>query len=165
MIFVTVGTHEQPFNRLIKCLDELKANNIINDSIIIQKGYSTYIPKFCKYYDFLPYDVMDKYVREANIVITHGGPATFLMPLKYNKVPIVVPRQQKFNEHINNHQVKFVKFIEQQNNNIIAVYDINRLGNAIINYKKTIKNMNNGEHSNNEIFNKKFSKIVDGLFH
>lgn len=24
MIFVTVGTHEQPFNRLIKAVDELK---------------------------------------------------------------------------------------------------------------------------------------------
>ena len=24
MIFVTVGTHEQPFNRLIKKIDELK---------------------------------------------------------------------------------------------------------------------------------------------
>ena len=24
MIFVTVGTHEQPFNRLVKAIDELK---------------------------------------------------------------------------------------------------------------------------------------------
>ena len=24
MIFVTVGTHEQPFNRLVKAVDELK---------------------------------------------------------------------------------------------------------------------------------------------
>lgn len=29
MIFVTVGTHEQPFNRLIKKVDELKRDGII----------------------------------------------------------------------------------------------------------------------------------------
>lgn len=30
MIFVTVGTHEQPFNRLIQKIDELKKDGIIN---------------------------------------------------------------------------------------------------------------------------------------
>lgn len=29
MIFVTVGTHEQPFNRLIQKVDELKHDGII----------------------------------------------------------------------------------------------------------------------------------------
>ena len=29
MIFVTVGTHEQPFNRLVKAIDELKENGIV----------------------------------------------------------------------------------------------------------------------------------------
>lgn len=31
MIFVTVGTHEQPFNRLIQKVDELKRDGIIKD--------------------------------------------------------------------------------------------------------------------------------------
>lgn len=31
MIFVTVGTHEQPFNRLIQKIDELKKDGIINE--------------------------------------------------------------------------------------------------------------------------------------
>lgn len=34
MIFVTVGTHEQPFNRLIKKIDELKKDGIINEDVI-----------------------------------------------------------------------------------------------------------------------------------
>ncbi len=29
MIFVTVGTHEQPFNRLVQKVDDLKKNGII----------------------------------------------------------------------------------------------------------------------------------------
>ena len=42
MIFVTVGTHEQSFDRLIKKVDELKRDNIIRDDIIMQTGFSTY---------------------------------------------------------------------------------------------------------------------------
>lgn len=41
MIFVTVGTHEQPFNRLIQKVDELKRDGIIKDDVIIQSGFST----------------------------------------------------------------------------------------------------------------------------
>ncbi len=38
MIFVTVGTHEQPFNRLIQKVDELKHDGIIKDDVIIQRA-------------------------------------------------------------------------------------------------------------------------------
>ena len=41
MIFVTVGTHEQPFNRLVKAVDELKKDGVIVEKVIIQTGYST----------------------------------------------------------------------------------------------------------------------------
>ena len=43
MIFVTVGTHEQPFNRLIQKVDELKKDGTIQDDVIIQTGFSTYL--------------------------------------------------------------------------------------------------------------------------
>ena len=36
MIFVTVGTHEQPFNRLIQIIDELKKEDIINEDVILE---------------------------------------------------------------------------------------------------------------------------------
>lgn len=41
MIFVTVGTHEQPFNRLIQKVDELKKDGVITEDVIIQTGFST----------------------------------------------------------------------------------------------------------------------------
>ena len=44
MIFVTVGTHEQPFNRLLKKIDELKKDGIIHEDVIMQTGFSTYEP-------------------------------------------------------------------------------------------------------------------------
>lgn len=42
MIFVTVGTHEQPFNRLIQKVDELKRDGVIKDDVIIQTGSRIY---------------------------------------------------------------------------------------------------------------------------
>lgn len=48
MIFVTVGTHEQPFNRLVKKMDELKKEGIITEEVIIQTGFSTYKPQYCQ---------------------------------------------------------------------------------------------------------------------
>ena len=58
MIFFTVGTHEQQFNRVIKILDKLKSKKIINDKIFIQTGYSDYIPQFCDYKKFLSQEEM-----------------------------------------------------------------------------------------------------------
>ena len=109
MIFVTVGTHEQPFNRLVKAVDELKKDGVIVEKVIIQTGYSTYEPKYCQWSNLIPYQQMIKNVKEAHIVITHGGPASFIMPLQIGKTPIVVPRQHKYEEHVNNHQVEFTR--------------------------------------------------------
>ena len=47
MIFVTVGTHEQPFDRLLKCIDEMVEERKIKEEVIIQKGYSDYEPIHC----------------------------------------------------------------------------------------------------------------------
>ena len=47
MIFVTVGTHEQPFNRLIKYMDQFAMRMELGEDVIIQTGYSTYEPKHC----------------------------------------------------------------------------------------------------------------------
>ena len=77
MIFVTVGTHEQPFNRLIQKVDELKKEGVITENVIIQTGFSTYKPKYCQWSKLIPYQQMIKNVADARIVITHGGKDCF----------------------------------------------------------------------------------------
>lgn len=65
MIFVTVGTHEQPFNRLIQKVDELKEEGVITENVIIQTGFSTYEPKYCQWSKLIPYQQMIKNVADA----------------------------------------------------------------------------------------------------
>lgn len=163
MIFVTVGTHEQPFNRLIKKIDNLVAKGNIKEKVIIQTGFSTYIPKYCEFHKMMSFEEMQAALRDARIVITHGGPSSFIEALQFGKVPIVVPRQEKFHEHVNNHQVEFTELIAKRMNNIIPVYDINDLGQTIDNYDQIAKTKNAGESSNNKQFNQKLEKIVDEL--
>ena len=101
MIFVTVGTHEQQFNRLIKEVDRLKGEGLIQDDIFVQTGFSDYEPVHCQWKALISYYEMNRYMDEADIVITHGGPATFMGVISKGKRPIVVPRQEKFGEHVN----------------------------------------------------------------
>lgn len=164
MIFVTVGTHEQPFNRLIQKIDELKKDGTIQEDVIIQTGFSTYEPKYCQWNKLIPYQQMVKNVADAYIVITHGDPASFIMPLQIGKTPIVVPRQYQFNEHVNNHQVEFVRNVAQRMGTIILVEDIEMLREVITNYDQIVAGMRHGMNSNNAKFNEELEKLVKDLY-
>lgn len=164
MIFVTVGTHEQSFDRLVEYIDNLKKDNKIEDEVIIQTGFCTYKPVYCKWSKLIPYGEMEKHVANARIVITHGGPASFIMPLKIGKIPIVVPRQVKFNEHVNNHQLDFVKSVNQKMGIIIPIENIDDLYMTIENYDTIVASMNSSINSNNIKFNHGINEIVKSLF-
>ncbi len=164
MIFVTVGTHEQQFNRLIEEIDRLKENGIIKDEVIMQTGYCTYEPKYCEWSELLPYDQMLENVDKADIVITHGGPSSFIMPLQIGKTPIVVPRQHQFNEHVNDHQMEFARNVSKRMGTIIDVEDIETLGDIITNYDKIVAGMGHGMISNNAKFNEELEKLVGEMY-
>lgn len=164
MIFVTVGTHEQPFDRLIKYVDDLKKVGVITENVVIQTGYSTYEPQFCEWSKLFSYQEMQKFIQDAHIVITHGGPSSFIMPLQIGKVPIVVPRKHKFNEHVNDHQVSFAKAVAERKGTIILVEDVEQLGNTIKSYDEIVKKMKHGLDSNNQKFNDNLKRIVEDMF-
>lgn len=162
MIFVTVGTHEQPFNRLVKYMDKWSAEH--DEEVVIQTGFSTYEPKHCKWSKLYPYSQMVELVEKARLVITHGGPSSFIMPLQINKIPIVVPRKKEFGEHVNNHQVDFSKAVAERKGNIIVVEDISKLGKIISDFDQLIKVMPMALRSNNARFNKLLEKTVENMF-
>ena len=164
MIFVTVGTHEQPFNRLLIEMDKLKESGVIKDDVIIQTGFSTYEPKYCQWNKLYPYQEMLEMVDKARIVITHGGPSSFIMPLQVGKIPIVVPRKSRFNEHVNDHQVDFSKAVAERQGNIIVVEDVAKLGQILTDYDKIVADMPASMKSNNSVFNERLEKLVQRLF-
>lgn len=164
MIFITVGTHEQPFDRLLKCIDKMVEEGKITEEVIIQKGYTDYKPQNCISKRLIPYEDMQKYIQEARIIVTHGGPASFIIPLAIGKIPVVVPRKKDFNEHVNNHQLEFVKEVEKRMKNIIVAETDDEIVDSILNYDKKIKKMNSNNHYNNLKFNESLIKEIIELF-
>lgn len=161
MIFVTVGTHEQPFNRLVEYMDNWASEH--KEEVVIQTGFSTYKPRIAKWQKLFSYSEMVDNVDMARIIIAHGGPSTFIMPLQIGKVPIVVPRMKKFDEHVNDHQLEFCNQVSKRQGNIIVVEDVNDLGNVLDRYEEIVESMNKGLPKNNDLFCAGFSKIVDAL--
>ncbi len=140
MIFVTVGTHEQPFDRIVKAIDALKQKNMISQEVFIQTGYSSYKPRFCDHSDFICFNEMIERMKTADIVITHGGTGSIMLALYNQKIPVVMPRQKQYNEHIDDHQVHFCKKMESKGK-IIAAYEDEDLGPAINNYSQRVKEL------------------------
>jgi UDP-N-acetylglucosamine transferase subunit ALG13 len=122
MIFVTVGTHYQEFTRLIKRIDQIATK--INEKIIVQRGYTKYVPKNCESFDWR--SGLEDYYKKCRILITHSAMSCVEFIYKYKKPILLVPRQHKFQEHINDHQVEFAESFEKKIN-VKAIYNIKDL--------------------------------------
>lgn len=135
MIFVTVGTHPDQFDRLIKHIDSISPK--IKEKIIIQRGFTKYVPKNTESFTFA--NSLEPYFKEARIVISHSA-TSLLEFVLFNKKPLItVPRQKIYKEHINNHQVEFALFLEGKTG-IKAILDINELTPELIKkYSKIAK--------------------------
>ncbi|WP_026524032.1 glycosyltransferase [Butyrivibrio sp. MB2005] len=161
MIFVTVGTHEQPFNRLVEYMDNWAKDH--DEEVIIQSGFSTYEPKYATWQKLFPFQEMNEKIEKARIVITHGGPSSFIAPLQIGKIPIVVPRMKAYNEHVNDHQLLFCRIINERIKNIILVEDEQQLDEIIENYNSYVDANTVKQKSHNEVFIEAFEKNIKEL--
>ena len=140
MIFVTVGSRNYPFDRLFKKLDELYEKGIIKDKMFAQIGTSTYKPKHFEYKDFISQEEFEKYIKEADIVVSHGASGSIMKALNAGKKVIAVTRLEKYGEHINDHQIQNNEAFRDNNYVIMADLELNDLGECF----KKIKSKNNG---------------------
>ena len=134
MIFATVGTHEDPFDRLVQELDRLVSSGELREEVMIQYGYSQ-PPRFCKGDKMIPFAEVQRWMAEARVVITHGGPASIMQAMAHGKVPVVVPRRPEFGEHVDGHQVAFSKRLEDRT---LRVLEIAELGPILREYEQRI---------------------------
>ena len=110
MIFVTVGTHHLPFNRLLQSIDKFIKERQIKEKVVIQSGTTSVVVAGAVQeisYDFKEFVSL---LKKARIVVSHAGPATIFQCITLaRKIPIVVPRLKEFGEHVGNHQLYFAK--------------------------------------------------------
>lgn len=158
---MTVGTHEQPFDRLVKAIDNLVADGTITEPVFIQTGYCTYEPRHCEHSQWVPYGKMSEMMGGADVVITHGGPSSFIEAMAVGKVPVVVPRKAELGEHVNDHQCDFVRAVAERQGGIIPCYDINELADAI--ERARVASTGASFASHNVEFCDGMRKVIEGL--
>jgi UDP-N-acetylglucosamine transferase subunit ALG13 len=132
LVFVTVGNATQGFLRLLEGVDSLAGRGLFGDDpVIIQRGNN---PRFrashCRQQDFFAPEEFIHMIDQAAVVICHGGEGTLMHLLQMGKVPVVVPRQKKYGEHIDDHQVELTRVLASEGR-IIPAYELDGLPAAV----------------------------------
>lgn len=112
MIFVTVGMHDHPFDRLVQAADEMAS--FVEEPVVIQRGSSRFAPTSSQYRDFVDGDQMKKWLSEARIVVSHSGAGSILSVLQAGKPLVLVPRLKRFGEVFDDHQVELAEALARQ---------------------------------------------------
>lgn len=157
MIFLSVGSENFSFNRLIRIIDNEAGDKMSGSKFFAQIGKSTYKPLNMSYTDFLPYNKSQELIRESEIIIIHAGVGTIINCFENERIPIIFPRLKKHKEQIDNHQLELARRLEKENM-ILAAYDEDGLVNKIRCYHKLVKNMKFSKNNNkktliNNLFN------------
>jgi len=105
MIFVSVGTHEAPFDRMLHMVYGLD----LQDELVVQHGPSVIRSEKAVEADYLSFDQVVRYIREARAVVMHAGVGSVMISLANGKRPIVMARRRKFGEHVDDHQVELAR--------------------------------------------------------
>ena len=101
MIVVTVGTHEQPFDRLVHAAAELGGE----ESLLVQYGSSSVKSGRGEWVDYLSFDELAEHARDARLFICHAGVGSIVLARRFGHRPIVVPRRHHLGEHVDDHQL------------------------------------------------------------
>lgn len=154
MILVTLGTQDQKFYRLLDALE----NSKVKDKIIVQAGGSSdYQSKKMEIFRFIDYKEMEKHIDDADLIITHGGTGSIIMPLQKGKKVIACARLEKYGEHINDHQKELVSVFAEEGY-ILEFSD----GDDIDDLIKKSKSFKPKKYvSNTENFIKNLKSIID----
>ncbi|MCE5187081.1 MAG: hypothetical protein LLF76_13240 [Planctomycetaceae bacterium] len=102
MIFLTIGTQE-PFDRLIRSVDELVEEGAIADDVVGQTG-SGYRPMHFTSYPILDKSEFERCMEQSRFVISHAGMGSIITAVTLQKPMLVMPRLHKYREHVNDHQ-------------------------------------------------------------
>ena len=130
MIFVTLGSHDKPFNRLLEAVQEEIDKKNIKDEVIVQAGATKFSSKDMKIFDLISIQEFDDLVSRCDLLITHGGVGSIMTGLKKGKKVIACARLAKYKEVVNDHQRQIIENFDKAGY-IIGVTDLKDLDKAL----------------------------------
>lgn len=159
MIFITLGTQDKPFPRILDAVQKEIDSGNIKDKVIVQAGCTKYKSKDMQLFDFLPREEFSKQLEKCDLLITHGGVGSIIGGLKLGKKIIAVPRLAKYKEHINDHQKQIINIFDKEGY-IIGINDLKDLPQAL---KKAMRFKPKKYISNTPKFIKMLTDIIDNI--
>lgn len=161
MIFVTLGTQDKQFRRLLDATLALR----IDEKVVIQYGSTKpdedmveNLEKNFELHQYLSNKEFDKYMKEARVIITHAGVGTIIEGLKLDKMMIVVARLKKYKEHVNNHQLQILDTFEKEGY-ILRLDDFSKLPELLKeNFKP--KKFNSNKNNFNTYLEEEIYKLI-----
>lgn len=159
MILVLLGTQNKPFNRLLKAISKEIKDGSIKDKVIAQTGFTSYKGNEIEAFDYKPKEELLELMKEADVIITHGGVGTIIECINMEKRIIVAPRLKRYKEHTNDHQLQITKEFSQKGY-VLPLYSMKELKSVLKNIKKfKVKKY----ESNSEKFRQKIKNYIDNI--
>ncbi len=113
LLFATVGA-TLPFYRLMSLVSTAKADCHVPENVLAQTGEGGIRPDNLEVVETLPFDALKEVVRDADIVVCHGGTGSLITALREGCRIIAVPRRFDRGEHYDDHQSEIVQaFVER----------------------------------------------------
>jgi UDP-N-acetylglucosamine transferase subunit ALG13 len=116
-VVVSVGTDHHPFDRLLAWMRSWPQPEAVD--VLVQTGETPPIEGLdCRAY--LTPDELDAAMDRAIAVVCHGGPGTILQARHAGHLPVVVPRRSALGEHVDDHQVRFARWMADRGQVVVA---------------------------------------------
>ena len=122
LCFATVGA-TLPFDRLVNGIAKLHRDGEIPERLIVQTGIGGVAPEGLPVVETLPFDEVQTILRDASIVVCHGGSGSLITALREGCQVIAVPRLAALGEHYDNHQEEITRAFERRGLILVANTD------------------------------------------
>lgn len=127
MIFVTVGNLD-PFDRLVRAVDEWAARRGGGEEIVAQIGTGRYRPTACRSVEFLPPSEFRDLFARARFVVSHAGMGTIITAVEFEKPIVVMPKRASLGEQRNEHQLATVRRFRRSGHVLVAETEVELAG-------------------------------------
>lgn len=111
MILVTVGTHDQQFDRLVEGADRIASQ--LDERVIIQRGCSNYVPSFAEHFQWTSSKEMESLTERSRLVISQASAGAVIHAILMEKPLILVPRLKRHRENHNDHQLQLAQALKE----------------------------------------------------
>jgi UDP-N-acetylglucosamine--N-acetylmuramyl-(pentapeptide) pyrophosphoryl-undecaprenol N-acetylglucosamine transferase len=123
-LFVTMGTvHQFKFQRMVDLVDSILEDG---DEVIWQIGDLSTAQTSGQFFREMSDTDFTSCIQSADAVISHAGVGSVLKILDSGKVPILIPRLSKYQEHVDDHQFEISMMLQRLSLGILITDTLTR---------------------------------------